>query len=295
MKQHIIRRLNNIKRMAAFSLVLAAAGSLAGGTEARAEETDTSFQRQGTYEDMERTEKKSGIGKLYLVFDSDLGIGADGRSVYVTPEADRASSEKYYVDDVQVLNDDMEDFNSSNPPELEVTLVSGDEDLWYFSSEGAGGFKLTLSEESKSRYEKVRFVSAERQDDDATLILRVQLLFDEDMTVRRTASPVISAGGAGSGGPGVSEKAGETSVSGWEPGKKGLAVWDKTDSAGYYQVQLLRDGADADIMRSVYWTSYDFSEKMTQPGAYSYRVRAVDAVTREKGEWILSGVLTVGA
>lgn len=278
--------------IAAMSLAFAAAGSFAGGKAAWAAEQTV---RQAETRDAGE-KKKSGIGRLYLIFDSDLGIAADGRSASVTPDPDRSNSEKYYVDDVQVVNDDTEDFGRMNLPELEVTLVSEDMDRWYFSGSGAGSFKLSLSEESKSRYDKVEFVSASREDDDTTLTLRVRLVFDEESApMRRAETPVISVGKNPSAGPGVSEETESAEAFGWDADQRGTAVWEKTDGAGYYQIQLLRDGAEADIMRSVYWTSYDFSEKMTQPGAYSFRVRSVDAVTHEKSQWLQSGTLTVGS
>lgn len=92
----------------------------------------------------------------------------------------------------------------------------GDEDLWYFFSSASSDFRLKLAETSKNRYEKVKFVSAKRQEDNSVLTLRVQLLFDKDADTRK--SPAVSQSPA--------------SGFGWDSGEKGRAVWNPEASAG---------------------------------------------------------------
>ena len=75
----------------------------------------------GTTGTMYAASDKSKVGKMDLVFDSDLGIGVDGNSLSVT--ADGANTDRYYISDTDVVNEDSEDFSDSNPPEIEVTLV----------------------------------------------------------------------------------------------------------------------------------------------------------------------------
>ena len=60
-----------------------------------------------------------------LVFDSDLGIGVDGNSYSVT--VDGANTDRYYISDTEVVNEDSDDFSDSNPPEIEVTLAVADD------------------------------------------------------------------------------------------------------------------------------------------------------------------------
>ena len=69
---------------------------------------------------------KSKVGKISLVFDSDLGIGVDGNALSVTSEGE--NTDRYYISDTEVVNEDPDDFSDSNPPEIEVTLV-GDHHL----------------------------------------------------------------------------------------------------------------------------------------------------------------------
>ena len=106
----------------------------------------------GTTGTMYAASDKSKVGKMDLVFDSDLGIGVDGNSLSVT--ADGANTDRYYISDTDVVNEDSEDSSDSNPPEIEVTLVVSDEDQWYFASSSSDAFRLNLATSSKNRYDK---------------------------------------------------------------------------------------------------------------------------------------------
>ena len=116
---------------------------------------------------------KRKVGKMDLVFDSNLGIGVEGSSLSVTAEG--ANTDRYYISDTDVVNEDSDDFSDSNPPEIEVTLVVADEDQWYFASSSSDAFRLNLAASSKNRYDKVQFISAKRSEKNAMLTLRVKL------------------------------------------------------------------------------------------------------------------------
>lgn len=105
--------------------------------------------------------------------------------------------------------------------------------------------------------------------------MRVQLLFDKDADTRKA--------------PAISQSAGF----GWDLEKKGRAFWNPESSARYYQVQLIHNGGAVGIVRSVYQNYYDFSEQVTEPGAYQFQVRTVSAASHSKSEWTVSDVLTV--
>lgn len=288
--------------------------------------------------------EKRKIGKIELTFDSDLGIGVDGRSVSVTAEG--GNTDRYYVSDTDIINEDSDDFGDSNPPEIEVTLVSADEDQWYFASSSSDAFRLNLAAASKNRYDKVQFVSAKRSEKNTMLTLRVKLIYDkkrktgssvsgsaaqraaEISTVQSAAETSTAQNAAGisaaqsaaetstaqsTAGTSTAQSAAETSAAqstagtsaaqgtagissapGWSSAHPGTASWNGEEGARYYQVQLLRNGEEADIVRSVYKTSYDYSSQMTEPGAYSFRVRTVRQGTHEKSEWVMSGQLVQG-
>lgn len=257
-------------------LVLAASAalSLASMGTAAGETGNWPYQSEVQDEGQKETGQRRKIGKINLVFDADLGIGNNGKQISVTAEG--SSRELYSIEDTQVVNEEWE-FSNANPPELEITLVSGDEDLWYFSSSASSDFRLKLAETSKNRYEKVKFVSAKRQEDNSVLTLRVQLLFDKDADTRK--SPAVSQSPA--------------SGFGWDSGEKGRAVWNPEASARYYQVQLIHNGGAVGIVRSVYQNYYDFSKQVTEPGAYQFQVRTVSEASHRKSEWTMSDVLTV--
>lgn len=223
---------------------------------------------------------KSKVGKMDLVFDSDLGIGVDGKSFSVTAEG--ANTDRYCISDTDVVNEDTDDFSDSNPPEIEVTLVVADEDQWYFASPSSNAFRLNLAASSKNRYDKVQFVSAKRSDKNTMLTLRVKLIYDKKSKLdNRSAISLAQNDVASSAG------------FGWDSAHPGTASWNTEESARYYQIQLVRNGIDTGIMRSVYKTHYDFSSQMTEPGEYQFRVRTVRQSSHNKSEWVTSEVWTV--
>lgn len=225
---------------------------------------------------------KNKVGKISLVFDSDLGIGVDGNSISVTSEG--SNTDRYHISDVEVVNTDSDDFSDSNPPEIEVTLVVEDEDQWYFASNSSDAFRLSLAASSKNNYDKVKFVSAKREDKNTMLTVRATLIYDKKAKIDHR--PAISLAQKD-----VSSSAGF----GWDSAHPGTALWGAEDSARYYQIQLVKNGIDTGIMRSVYKTHYDFSSQMTEPGAYQFRVRTVREGSHNKSEWVTSEVYTVAA
>lgn len=224
--------------------------------------------------------EKSKIGKIELTFDSDLGIGVDGNSLSVTPEG--SNTDRYYVSDTDIVNEDTDDFSDSNPPQIEITLISADEDQWYFASSSSDAFRLNLAASSKNRYDKVQFVSAKRSEKNTMLTLQVKLIYDKKSKLdNRQAISLAKNDAASSAG------------FGWDSAHPGTASWNTEDSARYYQIQLVKDGIDTGIMRSVYKNHYDFSSQMTEPGEYQFRVRTVRQSSHNKSEWVTSEVWKV--
>ena len=104
--------------------------------------------------------EKTKIGKVWLVVDADVGIKADvSGDVYVTP--DGGNTDRYRIDDVQLVNDGGEEFSNTNPPEFEITLVSQDEEEYYFAKTGSSAVRLDLATTAKSKYDKGELISAE--------------------------------------------------------------------------------------------------------------------------------------
>lgn len=254
--------------------------------------------------------EKTKIGKVWLIVDADVGIKADQTGdVYVTP--DGGNTDRYRIDDVQLVNDGGEEFSNTNPPEFEITLVSKDEEEYYFAKTGSTAVRLDLKSSAKSRYDKVELVSAKRQNDNSELVIRGRLLFDKNADTRKVTSPVLSgsqtaetkkqndsqSGDQDSNMNEQTQKA-ETdqsaeNVRGWDPAVKGRAVWAPVEAAKYYQIFLVKDGRETGIMRSVYRTSYDFSELLTGAGTYQFKVRSVRSGNNAKSDWVLSKPMTV--
>ena len=225
---------------------------------------------------------KSKVGKISLVFDSDLGIGVDGNALSVTSEGE--NTDRYYISDTEVVNEDPDDFSDSNPPEIEVTLVVADEDRWYFAGASSDAFRLNLAASSKNRYDKVQFISAKRSEKNAMLTLRVKLIYDKKSKLDNRSAISLAQND-------VASPAGF----GRDSAHPGTASWNAEESARYYQIQLVRNGIDTGIMRSVYKNHYDFSSQMTEPGEYCFRVRTVRQSSHNKSEWVTSEIWTVAA
>ena len=150
--------------------------------------------------------------KMDLVFDSNLGIGIEGSSLSVTAEG--ANTDRYYISDTEVVNEDSDDFSDSNPPEIEVTLVVADEDQWYFASASSDAFRLNLAASSKNRYDKVQFVSAKRSEKNTMLTLRVKLIYDKKSKLDNRSAISLAQNAASS-----------SAGFGWDSAHPGTASW----------------------------------------------------------------------
>lgn len=213
--------------------------------------------------------EKTEISRVTLEIDADVGLTEGEGHVTVTPTG--TSADLYRVEDVEVSNDDGEGFGIYDPPELVITLSAGPENT-VFSSTSSRAFRLSLSEDSKNRYDSVKFVRARREDEKRTMVLTVRLLFDEDEDADGIGAPFSAC---------------------WDPEQPGRARWSQVTGAKYYQIQLIHDHKNAGDMLSIYGDGYDFSEQMTENGTYWFQVRSVKRTTNEKSDWITSEPVVV--
>lgn len=221
---------------------------------------------------------KTKVGKINLTIDTDIRSGSSGGEVEVTPTGD--NTEYFYIDSVEVTNDEGDDWSKSNPPEAEIRIGLEDEDEYTFSGSSSSNFKLTLASSIKSRYDKVEYVSARKTDGGATIILNIRLVFDKDADMSNAAAP--------------------GSVE-WSASSEGTATWGDVSSAKYFQVQLYKDGnlvtppdGSASTV-SVYGTSYDFSSWVSAGSKYTFKVRSVKASNNAKSKWVSSSSWTPGS
>lgn len=213
--------------------------------------------------------EKTAVSRVSLVIDSNVGIVYDGGYASAVPEGDGAGL--YEVTNVEVTNEEEDGFGVYAPPELQITLETTDENT-YFSNTASSAFRLKLSEESKTRYEAVRFVRAKRENQKQTMELTVRLLFLEDVDYEGVASPYSAY---------------------WDPKQPGKARWSQVPKAKYYQIQLIRDHRAVGGQYSIYGDGYDFSSLITEDGEYWFQVRSVRKSTNEKSDWTKSEKLKV--
>ena len=221
---------------------------------------------------------KKKVGKINLTVDTDIRSGSSGGEVEVTATGDNTGY--YYIDSVEVTNDEGDDWSKSNPPEAEILISLEDEDEYTFSGTSSGNFKLTLASSIKSRYDKVEYISASKKDGGSTVALRIRLVFDKDADMSNATAPGSLA---------------------WDTASAGKATWGDVSSAKYFQVQLYKDGAlvtppdGSSSTVSVYGTSYDFSSWMTAGSAYTFKVRSVKSSNNAKSSWVTSDSWTPGS
>lgn len=208
-------------------------------------------------------ESRKKIGKIQLNVRADFRIGDSGGDADVT-----TTTEHVYVDDVEVVNDDTDNWSRTNTPLLKIWL-STDEDGYYFSSTASSNFKLKLS---GSSYDGIKFKSAGKSERNSVMTVTARLTYGKYETV----SPA----------PGNAT---------WDQSNNGVGHWSDPGNAKYYQLQLLRDGNAEGSAFSSYETSFNFASKITQAGSYRFRVRAVDASTNDKSDWVTSGSWSVSA
>ena len=212
------------------------------------------------------------VGKIRLSFYSpDVRVGWEGGTVEVTPSGD--NTDLYYVDSVEIINED-DDWTSSSAPLVEVVLGVEDGENYYFGSSSSSGFKLSLDDRIEHRFDDIEFVDADREDENTTLILTVRLIFDEDRYGNLPAEP-------------ASPK--------WDETAAGLASWGDVTTAKYFEVQLIKNGAEIGDSHMVYDTSYDFSDEIQQygDGVYTFKVRSVKASYNTKSGWSTSPSLNI--
>lgn len=226
------------------------------------------FSCIGTF--MTYAASKSKVGKIYLMIDSNAGIEDDGDYVSVTAYGN--NTDRFFVDNAEIINDDGGVWTNSYTPEIEITIFVQDEELYYFSGNSRSDFKLELSSSVKDRYDKVEFVKAQRKDNNSTLILTVRLLFDKDADISRAIEP--------------------TEVK-WDTSQNGCGVWNASKSAKYYQIQLIKDGEEKGEIISIYNTKYDFEKCLIDAGSYQFKIRSVKASNNSKSRWVVSDTLNV--
>ena len=221
---------------------------------------------------------KKKVGKINLTVNTDIRSGNSGGEVEVTPTGDNTSY--YYIDSVEVTNDEGDDWSKSNPPEAQILICLEDEDEYTFSGTSSSNFKLTLASSIKSRYDIVEFVSAKKLDGGATLALNIRLVFEKDADMSDAPAPSNAV---------------------WDTASEGTATWGDVNSAKYFQVQLYKDGSivtppdGSNSIVSVYGTSYNFSSWVSAGSNYTFKVRSVKFSNNAKSNWLTSNSWTPGS
>lgn len=195
-------------------------------------------------------EDRTKISSIRLNIESSIEVGIDSQDVTVTTESDR-----FYVEDVEVTNDDGE-WLDGETPRVEISL--GARNGYYFSSRSSSIFDFDGDDAD--------FVSASITND------------KEEMTVTVKLDPLVGNL--------------EIESAGWEEDESPIAVWEEADGAKSYQIRLYRGSSSVTELITTTNNYYNFAGNITKTGDYSYKVRAVNSSSK-RGSYIESDSLYV--
>lgn len=219
---------------------------------------------------------KKKVGKINLTISSDIRTGSSGGNADASSTG--SNTDLYYVDAVEVVNDEGEEWTKTNPPEIEITIGLEDEEEYAFSGTSSSNFKLELASSIKSRFDKIKFVKAKKIDDGATIVITALLVFDEEANISNAEAP--------------------TEVK-WSTTEPGVATWADVASARNFQVQLFKDGkavSAADGSGSTLTVSdlrCDLNSLITMEGSYQFKVRSIKSSNNAKSSWVSSDTIKV--
>lgn len=182
------------------------------------------------------------ITDINLTIETDISLGSYSSDVDVDTDDD-----EYSIGGADFINADGE-WTGGTTPRLEIILYA--EDGYYFGGSSKNMFSFHGTD--------VEYVSASREDDNTTLIVRVDLeAFDEeDLDIDNA----------------------------WWQDSNGRGAWDAASDASYYQVRLYRNGAEIGSMQNVYDTYYNFGSNIVRSGEYRFEVRAAGSGSA-RGDW----------
>ena len=166
-----------------------------------------------------------------------------------------AASDRYYVEDYQILNNGFI-WENRMVPRIEVTLLPSDG--WYFGSIGRD--EITLK-------------------GGGALYCKSQAGLGDALEIELTLTPLNRY---------------MEPLRGLVLDSEGVASWEPVDNAGGYELRVYRDGRVFGDTVKVGTERYNCWQRLMYSGQYFVEVRPVNQADPEvKGEWVRSGELTV--
>lgn len=196
---------------------------------------------------MAEEEERTPIEEVTLEISSSIQVGDVGSEV--DAETDSGECE---VANVDVTNEPNDKWEHKDKPKVEITLeADGD---YYFAS-GFGKKKIHLSGDSAS----VTSVKRKSKEEIRVIVtLKALKATDSDYSL-------------------------EVDEAEWDQ-RDGVAEWNDSEDAKYYELRLYRDGKFLTNIRPVRDTGCNLGRYLDTAGSYTFEVRAVYSGSR-KGEW----------
>lgn len=186
------------------------------------------------------------IDSAYLRVESEIEAGDSSSDVDVTSDSDR-----YTVEDVEVVNEPKNGWDDNDTPKLKVTLEA-EEDYYFASNISKSDVELSGSD--------ARVTSVTRKY--STLFVYITL-------------DSLDGGG----------RSYDSEVRGLEWDESdGIAYWEEDGDARRYEVRLYRNDSAVTSVFTTSDTSYDFSSYIIRSGDYTFKVRTVYN-SSDKGSW----------
>lgn len=202
-------------------------------------------------------EDRTPIGEITIDVSSSIQVGDESSEVDVSIDSDECE-----LTQVDVMNEPTEKWRDKDKPKLEITLEA-DHDYYFASGFGKkkihlSGDKATLTSVRRKGKEEVRVV--------VTLRALKGSSSDYELDVDEAE---------------------------WDQ-TDGIAEWDDSEDAEYYEMRLYRDGKFVTNLPTVHTTSCRLGKYLTAAGSYTFEVRAAYSGSR-KGDWQESDTFDVSA
>ena len=202
-------------------------------------------------------EDRTPIGEITIDIASSIGVGDVGSDVDVS--TDSGECELIQMD---VLNEPLDKWKDKDKPKLEITLEA---DRDYYFASGYGKKKISLS-------------------GDSATVTSVKRKGKEELRVIVTLKALKGTS---------SDYELEVDEAEWDQ-TDGIAVWNDSEDAKYYELRLYRDGKFVTNLPSVHNTSCSLGKYLRTAGSYTFQVRAVYSGSR-KGNWQESDTFEVSS
>ncbi len=202
-------------------------------------------------------EDRTPIEEIVLDVSADIEVGDASSDVEVSVDSGECE-----VGNVDVTNEPSGEWEHKDKPKLKVTL---DADSDYYFKSGFSKKKVSLTGDSATLTSVRR-----KSEEELEVVITLKALKGSDSDYELDVDEAE-----------------------WDQ-MNGVAEWNDSEDAKYYELRLYRDSRLITNLRPIYESSCELGSYFTSAGSYYFEVRAVYSDSR-KGEWQESDSFDVSA